>query len=101
MANRLILLEEADKEYQEAAKWYEAAMIVSVYVSLTLLKKKLKIIQQFSERYAKTKANFREAPVKVFPYIIVYTFYKTKKIITINSIFHTSRNPRMKYNREK
>ncbi len=25
MVNRLILLEEADKEYQEAAKWYEAA----------------------------------------------------------------------------
>ncbi|MBA2561473.1 MAG: type II toxin-antitoxin system RelE/ParE family toxin [Chitinophagaceae bacterium] len=59
------------------------------------------MIQQFPERYAKRKDNFREAPVKVFPYIVVYTFYKTKRIITVSSIFHTSRNPRMKYNREK
>jgi len=44
--------------------------------SLTL--KKLQIIQKYPERCPKRKGNFRETPVKVFPYFIVYTFYKTE-----------------------
>lgn len=64
---------------------------------INIIQAKLELIAEFPERYPKRKRNFREAPVKIFPFIIVYTFYKRKKIISVSSIFHTRRNPRLKY----
>lgn len=100
MAYQLILLEEADKEYQEAALWYEASSKGLGSRFIDIIEKKLQLIQQYPERYPKRKGNFRGTPVKVFPYLIIYTFYKAEGIITVNSIFHTSRNPQRKYRRK-
>jgi len=33
----------------------------------------------------------------VFPYLLIYKTANRKKVITIISVFHTSRNPKMKY----
>lgn len=82
MAYQLILLEEADKEYQEAAQWYESNSKDLGFRFIDIIEKKLQIIQEYPERFPKRKGNFRETPVKIFPYIIVYTFYKTEGIIT-------------------
>ena len=101
MAYQLILLEEADKEYQEAAQWYESNSKDLGFRFIDIIEKKLQIIQEYPERFPKRNGNFRETPVKIFPYIIVYTCYKTEGIRTVNSIFHSSRNPRKKYNRNK
>lgn len=95
-----MLLEEADKEYKEAAQWYEEKSNRLGFRFIDIIETKIKAIQVHPERYPKRKANFREAPVKIFPYIIVYKFYKTKGIITISSIFHSSKNPRRKYKRK-
>ena len=95
--NKLFLLEEADKELQDAALWYEQKGIGLGSRFIDVIKKKLVTIQLHPERNKKRKGNFREVFVQVFPYIIVYSFYKRKRIITVNSIFHTSRNPKKKY----
>ncbi|RNI36136.1 hypothetical protein EFY79_10625 [Hanamia caeni] len=57
-------------------------------------------IIEHPERYPKKKSNFRQIALRTFPFIIIYTFYKKEGIIIINSIFHTSRNPRKKYRRK-
>ena len=57
----------------------------------------IKQIEEFPERYPERKKTFREATLKIFPYVIIYKINKQKKVIAIVSIFHTSRNPRKKY----
>jgi plasmid stabilization system protein ParE len=94
----LILLEEATKEFADAAQWYEAKSEGLGGRFIDIIQRKLRLIQQFPERYPKRKKNFREAVVKTFPYIIIYTFYKTERLIVVNTIFHAKRNPRKKYN---
>ncbi len=91
------ILEEADKEFQEAANWYEDKSEGLGLRFIEVIKIKLEVIQRNPERNPKRKGNFRESVVRTFPYVIIYTFYKKENIITINSIFHTSLNPRKKY----
>lgn len=96
----LKLLEEAHLEFLNAALWYEEKNIGLGERFIDVIEKKLELIQQHPERYPKRKGNFRETPVKIFPYVIIYSVYKKEKIITVNSIFHTSRNPRKKYRKK-
>ena len=93
----LITLEEADKELQEAAVWYEEKSSGLGFRFIEVIERKLEIIQEHPERNSRRKGNFREAVIKIFPYVIVYTFYKEDWIITVNSIFHTSRSPKKKH----
>jgi plasmid stabilization system protein ParE len=67
---------------------------------MEVVRKKLETIQEHPEKYEKKNLNFREAAIKIFPYVIVYTFYKKDGIITVSAIFHTSRNPKRKYRRK-
>lgn len=54
-------------------------------------------IEQHPERYAERKKNYREALLKIFPYLVIYRIHKRKKLIAIVSVFHTRRNPKNKY----
>ena len=49
------------------------------------------------EMYPEKVASFREAKIEVFPYLLIYKVAKRKKVITIVSVFHMSRNPKIKY----
>ncbi len=42
--------------------------------------------------YPIKKIQFREAPTKVFPYIIVYKINQKQKRVNVFSVFHTKRN---------
>ncbi len=42
------------------------------------------------------KEAHREAGVDTFPFLIVYSFNETQNIVSILSVFHTSRNPKRK-----
>ena len=97
---KLILSEEATKEFSEAAQWYEEKSGGLGEKYINIIQGKLKLIQQFPERYPKRKKYFREAVIKTFPYSIVYVFYKKEQIILILSIFHSSRNPRNKFKKK-
>lgn len=96
----LIILEEADKELQEAAAWYEEKGSGLGFRFIEVIKRKFEIIQEHPERNSRRKGNFREAVVKIFPYVIVYTFYKENGVITVNSIFHTSQSPKKKHRKK-
>ena len=100
MAYIIKLFEEADKEFMEAAAWYEEQKTGLGLRFIEVIKNKLNLIAQYPERYPKRRGNFRETHVKTFAYIIVYTVYKKEEVITISSIFHASRNPRKKYRKK-
>lgn len=97
----LKILQEADNEFQEGAQWYDEQADGLGLRFIDVIKHKLEIIQKFPERNPKRKGNFREAMVKTFPYVIIYTIYRREMVITINSIFHTSRNPKKKYSKKR
>jgi plasmid stabilization system protein ParE len=96
----LKFLEDARTEFEEAAEWYEISRRGLGERFRNLVKNKIEVIQDHPERFPLKKGNFREATLKVFPYTIIYTFYKKEGTIVINSIFHMSRNPRKKYKKE-
>jgi plasmid stabilization system protein ParE len=54
-------------------------------------------ISRFPEHYARKRGNYREAVLRLFPYLIIYRIIRKEKLIVISSIFHSSRNPRIKY----
>jgi len=100
MNTTIRFLEEARIEFQEAAEWYETRRDGLGEQFRDIVQNKIETIKEFPERYPKKKSNFRQIALINFPYVIIYTFYKKEGIIIINSIFHTSRNPRKKYRRK-
>jgi len=93
----LQISEEADREWTEAALWYDKQSPGLGNRFIEMVESKLELISKYPERYPKRKGNFREALVNIFPYIIVYSFYETEKTVVVHSIFHTSRHPGKKY----
>jgi len=57
-------------------------------------------ISKNPEAYQNRKGNTREFVVDQFPYIIVYRLVKKENMVYILHIFHTSRNPKLKYRRK-
>lgn len=47
------------------------------------------------EYFGKVKKNFRQAALQRFPFVIVYEIIKTE--VVVFAVFHTSRNPRLKF----
>ena len=48
-------------------------------------------------RYRNVYKNYREVKMKTFPYHIVYGVNEKEKEVSILRIYHTSRNPKIKY----
>jgi len=66
---------------------------------MSLVNKRINEIAQSPELHKKKKGNCREALVSVFPYVIIYEIFKKEKVVFISYIFHTKRNPRLKFRR--
>ena len=97
MTYQSILLSRAFNELFEAWEWYENRQVGLGDRFRSDVNKKIHEIENHPKRYPNKKANFREAHITSFPYLIIYKIsYKQKKIVIV-SIFHTSRNPSGKY----
>ncbi len=95
------LHEFAHREYIATYEWYELRKEGLGDSFMQAVEKKLKLISKHPEYYSRKKSNFREAKVTGFPYVIVYEFLTRKKQIHIAAIYHSKRNPRRKYRRQK
>ena len=95
--NYSILNPRARKELFEAWVWYEKRMFGLGDRFEDEVYNCIKQIEQNPERYAKKNNSFRETKIKRFPYLIIYRIEEEQKFIIISSIFHTSRNPKLKY----
>lgn len=89
-------LKKARTELFEAWEWYEDRQKGLGDKFKLQVDNCIKSILQNPERYPERKRYYREAIVRIFPYLIVYRINKRKKTIAIVSIFHTSRSTRKK-----
>ena len=94
-------LPRARREFLEAWAWYDDRLGGLAERFSQEVDRKIRQIERAPERYPERKNGFRETPIKIFPYLILYKVHNRKKIVAISSIFHTSRNPRKKYPRGK
>jgi plasmid stabilization system protein ParE len=97
MANRLIISSLAQNQLTESSNWYEEQTLGLGERFAEIIYNNLNKISKDPEIYKKTKRNLREFVVDKFPFIIVYEYYDDT--INIVHIFHTSRNPKLKYKR--
>jgi len=96
------LSQEAKEEYEDSYLWYEEQLEGLGSRFANSVRKKLEVIVSNPDVYSKKKGRFHEASLdKPFPFVIVYIVNKKQKQIVVTSIFHTSRNPKLKYKRRK
>jgi len=100
MANRagfsVVISSRAQKKIARSWEWYEVRQqgLGDRFVNEVL--NKINLIEQFPERYPTRYKFYKETPVAVFPFLIIYRLNKRKKIVRIVSVFHTYINPRKK-----
>jgi plasmid stabilization system protein ParE len=87
----------AQKEIAESWDWYEDRQLGLGDRFLKEITDHVRKIEQTPNRFPTRFKSYRETPVPVFPFLIIYRINEKKKIIRIVSIFHTSRNPKKKY----
>jgi plasmid stabilization system protein ParE len=87
----------AQQEIAESWDWYEDRQPGLGDRFLNEIVQHIRKIEQTPNRYPTRFKLYRETPVAVFPFLIIYRINEKKKIVRIVSIFHTSRNPKKKY----
>ena len=97
MENRVILSSVATKELQDSYQWYEDRLegLGSCFVGI--IDKTIEFILLNPEGYSEKSPPYREIVLEKFPYVLIYEFEKAKHIIYVLHVFHTRRNPRLKY----
>lgn len=90
---------EAVQELQDAYSWYEERSEGLGRRFISMVNRCLGEIASNPERYPLKKGKFREALVDVFPYVIIYEILKKERVVFVSYIFHSKRNPLMKYKR--
>jgi len=90
---QLQILRKAREDMQKSAAWYDERQSGLGNRFLLEVTRTLRLVEanplHYEERFSK---KFRFAVVKVFPFVIVYKI--KDKTVVVNSVFHTSRNPR-------
>jgi plasmid stabilization system protein ParE len=90
------LFPKARLELLEARLWYEEQQQGLGKRFKEEVFRKIDLIQNNPLHYP-LKKGLREAQTEVFPYLIVYKVVKSRNMIVIVSIFHTSRHPKKKH----
>ncbi len=101
MKYELVLLGRASDEIEEAYNWYENQATGLGEKFLELLTEYKSSISQHPLQNKVTYKKFREAYLRKFPFLIVYFVDETNKTIVIFSVFHCSRNPEVKYKKNR
>ena len=101
MANQSIyttvLSSHAQKEIAKSWTWYEDRQpgLGDRFVREVIAR--IQKIEETPNRYPTRFKTYKEAPVGVFPFRIIYRINKKKKLIRVLSVFHSSLNPKKKY----
>lgn len=101
MKYRIELHPSAVQELSEAFEWYEGRSPGLGHRFIEAIDKRFSEISDYPDRYPKRKEGFREIPIRIFPYIIIYEFFSKEKVVFVSYIFHTKRNPTLKYRRKR
>ncbi|NJW52069.1 type II toxin-antitoxin system RelE/ParE family toxin [Salinimicrobium oceani] len=91
MASEVDFRKEAQKDLIEAYLWYEKKQKGLGERFVREVENGVKFIRQNPEAFPRKKNGFREFPLKIFPYLMIYVLAQKK--ITILAIFNTRLNP--------
>jgi len=97
MSFKPILLARAKEDLLEGWRWYEDKQLGLGDKFKKEVSDAINQIRLHPEHYPQKKRPYREAVVKIFPYVIIYRILKKEELIVVSSVFHTSQNPRKKY----
>ena len=97
MTEKIAISSIAQNELEDSSEWYEEQSPGLGDYFADVIYSSLNAISKNPEAYHNRKGNSREFVVKKFSFIIVYRFLKKENAIYILHIFHTSRNPKLKY----
>ncbi|MEP6928209.1 MAG: type II toxin-antitoxin system RelE/ParE family toxin [Ginsengibacter sp.] len=92
-----ILSTRAQKEITQSWEWYEERQQNLGDRFVKEIINKIRLIEEYPEKYPTRYKSYKEAHVPVFPFLIIYRLNRRKKSIRIVSVFHTSLNPKKKY----
>ena len=93
----VVFSERARLEMIEGWEWYESKQLGLGDVFINAVISTVNKIQTAPLKGTKSRFDFRESPLKVFPYIIIYRMELDVEGLFISSVFHTGRNPKQKY----
>lgn len=97
---RIEIILEADRELYESAQWYEDQQKGLSDKFIAEVAEKILSIADNPEIYPKSIGLKQEAVLKIFPFIILFRVIKSKNVVYILAVFHTSRNPKLKFGRK-
>ena len=98
---RIQLHPEANKELQEAYNWYEERSTGLGLRFINTIDTAFKTIAAYPDRYPLKENYFREINTKIFPYVIIYEVFEKEKLVFVQYVFHSKRNPEIKYKRRR
>lgn len=91
MAAELIIAPEAEQDLAEAYGWYEDRRVGLGEEFLSCVDACIEGVCRMPDVFAVVHQNYRRAQVRRFPYVIFYEH--VQGVVTVYSVFHTSRNP--------
>jgi plasmid stabilization system protein ParE len=97
MSYSSVLSERARKELQHSWEWYEDRQTGLGDRFVKTVFEKLKQIEDNPAKGMQRNGKYREATIKIFPYLIIYRIETEDNCVFVHSVFHTSRNPKKKY----
>jgi len=97
MDYKIILSVKVVKDLQESYEWYEDRSEGLGGQFVELVDKAIKLIILNPEAYPNKKSPYREIVLSKFPYVIIYEFVKEENTVYVLHVFHTKRNPKLKY----
>jgi plasmid stabilization system protein ParE len=87
----------AFKEYKNSIRWYQKRSDLAAENFIKETTNCIRSICTNPARYRNTYKTFHEAPLKRFPFSIVYFVDEEKQTIVIVSVYHHKRDPRRKF----
>jgi plasmid stabilization system protein ParE len=89
----VILHAEAREEFDEAFDWYERKRPGLGVDFMTCVQETLKYVSKTPRRYPEVLQDVRRAPVRRFPYSVLYRVESSR--VMIFAVFHGKRDPKV------
>jgi plasmid stabilization system protein ParE len=89
----------AESDAEQAYNWYEEQRTRLGEEFLSELENIYAKLETLPTAYGKLTRIYRRASLKRFPYIVIFEIRRQEVIVY--AVFHTSRKPRLKFNRRK
>lgn len=97
MRYKYLFHEDAQREYEDAVRWYLASSSKVAKDFIAAVDHVLELICNNPTRWRNEYRSYFALSLKKFPYTIIYSIDEEEKLINVLTVFHQKRNPNKKY----